>query len=350
MIKYLRNISPAKLKNKICLLRLDFNTEDNWRLEASLPTIKFLAKNCRAVVILSHKGRPLDNAQGKPAGFDRKFSLRANAGVLSKDLKKTVVFTPHFRFQEIGNLVRSSPAGSVFLLENLRFLKEEEENNSVLGEHLASVGDFYVNDAFAVSHRTNASVVALAKLLPSYAGLELEAEIKNLSRVMKNPKEPLVVILGGSKIEDKLGVYENLKKKAAAFLIGGALNEKLIKKLRSHKKLLLPSGFKKERGIVQDIDFETAEKFCLLISKAKTILWNGPMGNIDNSKYRNTTRIVAQCIAKNKKAFKIVGGGETVMFLKKLKLDKKIDFISTGGGALLDFLAGKKLPGIEALK
>ena len=341
-MKYLSQLQPGKLKDKICLLRLDFNTEDNWRLEASLPTIKFLAKNCKAVVILSHKGRPND--------FENSLSLRPVAKTLSKFLKRTVVFAPHFRFLEIRDLVRASPKGSIFLLENLRFLSGEAEDSSALAEHLAMLGDIYVNDAFAVSHRANASVTAITEFLPSYAGFELEAEIKNLSKVMKSPKKPLAVILGGSKIEDKLSVYENLKKKADIFLIGGALTEPLLKKLKSYQKVLLPSAVKMENGLVQDIDGETVKLFCQAISQAKTILWNGPVGNIDKSKYRSATRTIARCVAENKKAFKIVGGGETVMFLKKLKLDKQINFISTGGGAMLDFLAGKKLPGIEALK
>lgn len=337
-MRRLSSLSPNFLKDKVCLLRIDLNTEDSWRLEASLPTIKFLSRHCRAVVILSHKGRP--------NGYNQSLSLKKEAGRISR---KTV-FIPHFRFREIKNLIGASPRGSLYLLENLRFLKEEENNNPVLAEHLASLGDIYVNDAFAVSHRANASVVVITKLLPSYAGFGMESEIKNLSKAMKNPRKPLTVILGGLKIRNKLGVIKNLQKKASIFLIGGALDAKTLKSLRKIKKAVLPADFRYEKGAIRDIGPKTAKAFVQEIKKARTIVWNGPIGDIKQRKFESGTKAVARAVAGNKKAFKIVGGGETVMYLKKLKLDKKMNFVSTGGGAMLDFLAGKKLPGLEALK
>ena len=340
-MRYLSRLAPSDFKNKICLLRLDFNTEDNWRMLASVPTIKFLAKYCKAVVILSHRGRP--------KGFERDLSLRPLRKVLSKMLKRNVVFMPHFRFLEIKNLVREASGGTVFLLENLRFLEGEAENNRILAEHLAMLGDFYANDAFAVSHRANASVAAITKFLPSYAGLELEAEIKNLSKVIKNPKKPLVIILGGLKIKDKMAVYKNLKEKASAFLIGGALTPATLRLKLS--KVIWPVDSKRNgEGVIRDIGLNSEKLFSKEIAKAKTIIWNGPLGDIGQKQFKSGTKAIAKAIVGNKKAFKIIGGGETVMFLKKMKLDKKINFISTGGGAMLDFLAGKKLPGIEALK
>lgn len=339
-MRYLSQLAPADLKNKICLLRLDFNTEDNWRILASLPTLNFLAAHCRATVILSHKGRP--------KGFEKQLSLKKYAGELKKLLNKSVVFIPHFHFEKIKNSVQSSPRGSLFLLENLRFLKGEGDNNPALAEQLASLGDFYVNEAFAVSHRANASVVAITKFIKSYAGFGLEAEIKNLSRIIKNPQKPLAVILGGLKIEDKLGVYKNLKNKASAFLIGGALDKQFLNK--KFPKVLWPVDFLYEKGVIRDIGPKSIKKFQGEIKKARTIIWNGPLGNINKKKFEKGTRKIAKSVAANKKAFKLVGGGETVMYLKKLKLDKKFDFVSTGGGAMLDFLAGKKLPGLEVLK
>jgi len=341
MVQYLKQLKPKDLKDKVCLLRLDFNTNDLWRVEISLPTIKYLTKHCRAVVILSHKGRP--------KGIEKALSLKPKARELSKLLRKLVVFIPHFRFLEIKNLIHSSPKGSIFLLENLRFLKEEAENNSVFAEHLASLGDLYVNDAFAVSHRANASVTAITQYIKSYAGFGLESEITNLSRVMRNPKKPLVGIIGGLKIEDKLAVVKNLQSQAEAFLIGGALTPQIIKK---HKlaKLIMPIDEKKEKGIMRDIGPKSIKMFSKEIKKARTIIWNGPLGNINKTQFSKGTAAIAKSVAANKKAFKVVGGGETITFLKKLKLDKKIDFISTGGGALLDFLAGKTLPGIKALE
>jgi 3-phosphoglycerate kinase len=340
MVRFLTQLKPVNLKNKICLLRLDLNTEDNWRLLASLPTLKFLTANCRAVIILSHKGRPV--------GFEKKLSLRKYSVELKKLLGKIVIFIPHFRFEEIKNLVESSPQGSIFLLENLRFLKEEGDNNPVLAEHLASLGNFYVNEAFAVSHRANTSVVAVTEYLPSYAGFGLESEIKNLSKVMQKPAQPLVVVLGGLKIEDKLGIYHNLKKQASAFLIGGALDKNVLK--LQLPKLVIPVDFKYEKGIIRDIGPKSVKLFQKHIKSAKTILWNGPLGNINKKRFEAGTRAIAKAIAANKEAFKVTGGGETVTYLKKLKLDKKFDFVSTGGGAMLEFLAGKKLPGLEALR
>ncbi|MDE2001692.1 MAG: phosphoglycerate kinase [Patescibacteria group bacterium] len=341
MIRFLRTAKKSELKDRIALLRLDFNTEDNWRMDASLQTIRFLLGKSRSVVILTHKGRP--------DGFEQRLSLRPVAKTLARKLKKKVVFIPHFRFRDIADLVRSAPKGSVFLLENLRFLDGEEANSPVLAEHLASVGDFYVNDAFAVSHRANASVDALPRRMPRYAGLELEAEMKNLTRAMHSPRKPLMVILGGLKIEDKLTVYQNLKRKASLFLLGGALTDDVMRTL-AKPKLMLPVDFRRdETGAVRDIGPKTEKVFCAELRRAKTILWNGPLGNIDDIRFRRGTKAIASCVAKSK-GFTIAGGGETVMFLKKLKLDKKISFISTGGGAMLDFLAGKKMPGIEALK
>lgn len=338
-MNFLSKAKAGDLKNKVALLRLDFNTSDNWRMEASLPTIKLLGRKCDALVILSHKGRP--------KGFDESLSLRPMTIALKKLLGQRVVFISHFRFKEISELARSSPKGTIFLLENLRFLPGEEENSDALAEDLASVGDIYINDAFAVSHRANASVVAITKHLPSYAGLELESEISYLTQVMKNPIKPLLVILGGAKIEDKLRVYDNLKGMASKFLIGGALNDEIIRNIQK-PNIITPVDFKRDNGDIRDIGPETARMYCAEVKKAKTLIWNGPLGNIEDVRFRKGTTEVAKCLTD--KLFSVVGGGETIMFLKKTRQDKRIHFISTGGGAMLDFLAGKKLPGIEALK
>jgi 3-phosphoglycerate kinase len=342
-MQYLRSLKAAGLKDKIVLLRLDFNTEDDWRIKAALPTVKFLSKNCKSTVILSHKGRP--------ERFDMSLSLFKKSESLKKLLHKKVNFIDHFNFGKAKKEINAAPKGSIFLFENLRFLKGEAENDLMLAKNLALLGDLYVNDAFAVSHRANASVTAITKFMPSYAGFELETEIKNLSKVMKNPKRPLVIILGGLKIEDKLQVYKNLKNKASAFLIGGALNKKLLKlKL---PKIIWPVDFLTEDGTlsgeIRDIGPRSIELFKKEIRRGRAIIWNGPLGDITKKHFENGTKEIARAIAANKKAYKVAGGGETIMFLKKLKLDKKINFLSTGGGAMLEFLAGKKLPGIKAL-
>jgi len=212
MISYVSAANPKRLRGT-ALLRLDFNTEDDWRMRAVLPTIKFLLQHSDKIVIVSHKGRP--------EGFEKKFSLKKDAAHLSKMLGRKVQFIDHFRFAAIRGAVKRAPHRSIFLLENLRFLPGEEKNDPNLARHIASLADFYVNDAFAVCHRANASVVAITKFLPSYAGIELEREITSLSRVMVKPRRPLVVILGGAKAADKLGVIKFFEKKADQFLLGG---------------------------------------------------------------------------------------------------------------------------------
>ncbi len=363
MIKYLSKIKKERFAGT-ALLRLDFNTEDAWRMEASVSTIRFLLATSEKVVILSHRGRP--------AGFERALSLSKDALYLEKLLGERVQFIPHFRFSEIKKIISEAPRGSIFLLENLRFLKGEDENSSALAKQLATLSDFYVNDAFPVCHRKAASVVAVTKRLPSYAGLILEKEIAHLSQVLKNPKHPLVVILGGAKAHDKLGVIKSLKRKADVFLLGGAAantlmslrgievensimdkdlkDRKRLKELLKYKNVLVSPDYLMERGMILDIGPKTISKFSEKIKRARTILWTGAMGQFERHPFDKGTRGVAKAIASNRKAFSVAGGGETITFLKKHKLDNKFSFISTGGGAMMNFLAGEKLPGIEALK
>jgi len=354
-MKYLSAIKNKKLSGKICLLRLDFNTEDNWRMEAVLPTIKFLMKKFRSVVILSHRGRPNHEVKKSlPAGRQEKskvksFSLKPQSEQLSRLLGKKVIFIKDFDFDEIKKRVFSAKKESVFLLENLRFLKGEEKNSVALAKQLASLGDIYVNDAFAVCHRANASVSAITGFIKSYAGFNIESEIKNLSSAIKKPKKPLIIILGGIKIKNKITVIKRLYKKADKFLIGGAVNRDILS--LKNDKVIVPIDFKRAGDdSIRDIGDNTIAVFCNQIKGAGTIIWNGPLGDIDMKKFENGTKSVMNCVVGNKKAFKLIGGGETVMYFKKMGSDKKINFISTGGGAMLNFIAGKKMPGIKALK
>lgn len=363
MISYLSKADKKDLKG-IALLRLDFNTEDEWRMEAALPTVRFILKNADKVVIFSHRGRP--------SKFDKKLSLKKDAVNLSKMLGKKVVFLPKLDLPKIKKDIAKAKRGSVFVMENLRFFKGEESNDAQFAKKLASLGDFYVNDAFAVSHRKNASVFAITRFLPSFAGLEMEKEIKFLSHVMTKPEKPLIIVLGGAKAHDKLGVLKFFRNKADWFLVGGATADTLLfigginvknslvdkdkkdlKNLRGvldYENLILPADVKFENGMILDIGERTAAIFAEKIKKAGTIIWSGPMGAFEKKKFSGGTLAIAKAIAGNKKAFSVAGGGETVAFLKKYKLDKKFTFISTGGGAMLDFLAGEKLPGIAALK
>ncbi|MEK7546694.1 MAG: phosphoglycerate kinase [Patescibacteria group bacterium] len=398
MIRYLGKTAAKNLRGT-ALLRLDFNTEDEWRMEAALPTVRFLLKRSSKLVIFSHRGRPsfIKISKGKPKGFDKKLSLRKDAVNLQKMLGRKVIFLPDFNFPKIKRIINDSEKGSIFVLENLRFLRGEEENSTKLAKQLASLaGDFhphtkreavlhaknkktsrygvgvYVNDAFAVSHRKNASVSAITKFLPSFAGLELEREIKLLSRVTAKPKKPLVIVLGGAKAHDKLGVLKHFRKKADWFLLGGAAantllslkgidvkdslvdkeksNLKNLRRVIGYRNVLLPVDVKFGNEKILDIGEMTSSIFSGKLRKAGTVIWSGPMGVFEKKEFSSGTLAVARAIAGNKKVFSVAGGGETVMFLKKYKLDKKFSFISTGGGAMLDFLADEKLPGIEALK
>ncbi len=361
-IKFLSNTDKAKLRGT-ALVRLDFNTEDDWRMVAVLPTIKFLLKNASRIVIVSHRGRP--------HGVEKKFSLKKDAAILSRLLDRNVIFINHFRFAEIRRAVAKSPRGSIFLLENLRFSNGEEKNDRKFAKQLASLADFYVNDAFAVSHRANASVAAITKFLPRYAGFELEKEITSLSRVMKNPERPLLVMLGGAKAGDKLGVITYFKNRTDWFLLGGGpantilslrgvdikksiydrdkKDLAMLNKVAAYRNVILPSDFVWHNGMIWDMGPKSRAAFERKIATARTILWSGPLGYIESRRYAAASIAIARAIGRNRRAFSVAGGGETVMFLRRYNLHKKFSFISTGGGAMIDFLAGEKLPGLQAL-
>jgi len=297
-----------------------------------LPTIKFLLQRGARVVLLSHRGRP--------KGVEEKLSLKEFVPFLKKHLKQDI----HF----LTGIPARLPEGRVFLMENLRFWPEEEKNDADFAKHLGRLGDVYVNDAFAVCHRANASVTRLPKLLPSYAGLLLEKEITTLARVMKKPEKPLVLIFGGSKVADKAPVIKYLLPKAAKVLLGSsALNNSYS--LPKSAKIDKPVDWMAEGNLAMDIGSITVEKYSQEIKKAKTVIWNGPVGKFEDEKYCSGSAALAKVIAKSR-AFSIVGGGETTQLILSLGLRKKIGFLSTGGGAMLEFLAGKKLPGIAALK
>jgi 3-phosphoglycerate kinase len=374
MVNYLSVARSGTLAGTV-LLRLDFNTKDDWRMRAVLPTIRSLLKTSGPIVIVSHRGRPegVRLVNGVPKGFAKDLSLKTDAAKLGKLLGgKKVTFIDHFRFEEVKWQIAAAPAGTIFLLENLRFLPSEEKNDRKFARTLASLADFYVNDAFAVSHRANASVVAVTEFLPSYAGLEMENEIRSLSRATVKPAHPVVLVLGGAKASDKLGVIAYFKNKADWFLLGGgSANTALwlngmdvkqsikdsdpkelpaLRKIAKYKSIVLPMDFVWAGEKILDVGPKTAAAFVKKIAVARTIIWSGPLGLIEKKWYAKGSIAIAKAIAKNRRAFSVSGGGETVMFLKQYKLDKKFSFISTGGGAMVDFLAGKKLPGIEALK
>jgi phosphoglycerate kinase len=329
---YLSAQNLKKFSGKTCLLRVDLNIEpgaplDNYRLKAAIPTIKLLLKNKVKVVILSHRGRPKD--------FDKKLSLMPFAPIIAK---------------KISHRVNFCKPGDVVLLENLRFLSGEEKNDAKLAKQLASLGDFYVNDAFAFSHRPTASMVGITKFLPSYAGPCLEKELENLGGIINYTTHPFVIVLGGAKLKEKIIGLENTVKKADAVLLGSnVFNESGIPK---SPKIIWPEDAKNHGKLIWDIGPFTANRYASVISKARTIVWNGPPGFFEKKGFEKGTVRIWKAILKNRKARIVIGGGETLASLKLVKnahVPKNV-FLSTGGGAMLEFLSGGKLPGIEALK
>ncbi len=356
--------------------------KNHLRIEAILPTIKFLIARGAKVVILSHRGRPKIKSKIKNQKSKLQFkiqndlTLKPFAKILTKLLKKPVRFIDFKggfnRGLNTSKIRNTITRDSIILLENLRFFPGERKNDKKFAGQLASLGDFYVNDAFSVSHRKNASVVAITKFIPSYAGLLLEQEIKSLRGVKSSPK-PLVVILGGAKISDKMGVIVNFLKRADMFLTGGGVantffasqkipvgkslyEKKMVSLARrlfnsNESKIVLPIDSIIKNGALLDIGPYTSQKYAEIIKRSKTIVWSGPMGYIENQKFTRGSQIIAKAIIKSR-AFAVIGGGETIAVFqtaqRKVGVNPRI-FLSTGGGAMLEYLAGKKLPGIEAL-
>ncbi|MAG44928.1 hypothetical protein CL633_03495 [bacterium] len=319
----IQSIKKANLANKRVLLRLDFN--GFWRLKMVLPTIHYLlTKKVKKIIIIGHIGRP----KGK---ISQKFSLMR--------FKKCL---PH----------------GVELRENLRFDLREVKNDLSLAKELASLADIFVNESFSVCHRKHASIVGIPNYLPSYAGLILEQEIKVLN---KKFKRPIIYIIGGAKVETKLPLAKILLKKCDHMLLGGLIANVVLENHQmeiTSTKVHLPVdavcynktcavGAIEPRKIL-DIGPDTVALFSDVIGQAKTIIWNGPMGMFENKKYQQGTLSIAKKVASSN-AYSIIGGGETIFALEKLRLVSKINHISIGGGALLDYLAKNKLPGIEAL-
>jgi len=379
-----------KISGRTVFLRVDFNVpiiksvvKEDFKLRQSLETINFLlSKKCK-IILASHLGQP------KKAG-DKKYSLAPVAKHLAKLLAEDITFLDYKKYSNFKIIKKKIDQGSgLFLLDNLRFFKGEENNSKELGKHLASLAEVYVNDAFAVSHRANASVSAIRSFkLPAYKGLLLEEELKSLDKIL-NPKKPFVVVMGGSKISTKIPIIEKLYDKASYILLGGALVNnfylaqglnigkslvdrdglKIIKKYLSSKKIILPIDAivktiiknKKDKISIKKIS-EIGSNDCMLdigpatillfskyIKKAKTIVWNGPLGMFEDDNFKKGTIIIAREIAalSSGKSFGVVGGGETVEALNLTGMGKYVDWISTGGGAMLAYLSGDKMPGLD---
>jgi phosphoglycerate kinase len=355
---------------------------DDARIRAALPTLQHLAERGAMVIVVSHLGRP--------KGVEPALSLRPIAMALTKHLDREV----HFAEDCVGEAARAAvgrlQAGHMLLLENVRFHPEEEANDPDFAKRLASLGDLYVNDAFAASHRAHASVVGVAAHLPAYAGELMEAELAALHQALDDPKRPLVAVVGGAKVSTKVGVLRNLLQKVDALLIGGAMANTFFKaqgyptgnglvedaaladarrvKKKAGKKLVLPADLvctqrmearqpllilparAVEPGwMAVDIGPKSVAKFAKHIGTASTIVWNGPMGVSEIPDFSDGTRAIGEAIASSG-AYTLVGGGDTVAAVDTLGLAGRFSHVSTGGGATLEYLEGKELPGVAILK
>jgi phosphoglycerate kinase len=385
-------LKDIALKNKKVLVRADFNVPqdenfnitDDTRIRATLPTIKYILESgAKKLILMSHLGRP----DGKVVD---KYSLKPVAQRLKELLGEPVGFLSDCVGEAIKKLIDDSKE-RVILLENLRFHAEEEANDAGFSQQLASLADIFVNDAFGTAHRAHASTEGVAHYLKAAAGFLLEKEIQYLGHAVENPKRPFMVILGGAKVSDKIGVIENLLPKCDAILIGGGMSytflkaqgksignsklekdklglagEILEKAKKLDKEILLPQDHAvvekvdpnakveitgvdiPEGKIAVDIGPETISSFEAKLKSAKTIVWNGPLGIFEMDAFSKGTREIAQFISALG-ATTIIGGGDTAAAVAKFKLEDKMTHISTGGGASLEFLEGKTLPGIAAL-
>lgn len=373
-----RMVTKCKLSNKRVILRVDFNVPikngrilNDYRLRQHLTTIKYiLSKNPKKLILISHLGRPK-----KP---DKAFSLLPVKRRLEKLLNRKI------DFKTLDGEISNPSKKKIVLLENIRFYKEEVTNDRKFCNKIATIGDIFVNDAFSVMHRKHCSTYGLATLLPTYIGFLVRDEIKNLD--FKKVKKPLIVILGGAKLSTKLKLIKKLLRISDKLLLGGAMiftfykshgfnvGKSLVeedlteeaKKLWNNKKLILPIDVLCSKSIKKpvriknkyineltnndygvDIGINTIKEYCRIINEANTVFWNGPLGIYEIKEFSKGSIMIAKCIAKSK-AKKIAGGGDTVAIIEKLKL--KYDFISTGGGATLDYIANQTLPFFELIK
>lgn len=388
----IRTIKDKNFKNKRIILRADFDVPldgdlvvDDFRIQKQLPTIKLLQKNKNKIILISHLGRP------DPEKKESKYSLKPIQKKLEQALHCKIALGPKKFDFKVGTMASKMQPGDILLLENLRYNAGELNNDYNFAKFLAFLGEIYVNNAFAVSHRKHASMSVIKRFLPAYAGLLIEEEIINFNKI-KKPKKPLVVLIGGSKLETKVKVIQKFINIAEHILIGGATANNFIAAqnfeigrsladkdsikqakniLKSDKKhsLVLPLDaivsskankwepeLKKIKQIsktdyIFDIGPETVKLYAKFIKSAQTIVWNGPMGRFEDKPYAHGTLILAKAIAARSRgrAFGAVGGGETIEALKKTQMIEYVDWVSTGGGAMLAYLGGEKLPGLSKI-
>ncbi len=350
-MRYIKDYKTL-LEGKRFLLRIDVNEpvdergfpQDTFRIAKASQTINFLRQAGAKIVLIAHLGDP--QKEGR-AGL--------SLSLIIKKLAELGGFKINFIADDIAevnpNISYDISDGEVICLENLRFDAKEEENSQEFAQTLAQFGDLYVSDAFSVMHRKHSSVDAITKILPSFGGLVLEQELAALDYILTNPNKPAVAIIGGAKISTKLPVIQVLESSFDYILVGGKIANEYIDeyKIAQSEKIILPVDFVEADRY--DIGIETRELFAEYIAKASTIIWNGPMGWFEQKPYDEGTRAIAQAIAKNEESYSVIGGGETIDEVHNLHQESKIDFISTGGGAMLEYIAKQgQLPGIIALE
>lgn len=345
----MKTLRDFNFKGKRVLVRCDFNvplsqegdTLDDFRIKKTIPTIEYLLQKGAKIILMSH----LDDPGGKVVESLRLTSIQER---LIKYLNIPVIKTLDCLGKEVEELVNQMKPSEILLLENLRFHKEEEANDSNFAKNLSKLGDIYINDAFGASHRAHASLVGVPKYLPSGMGLLVEKELEILTKLIKNPKKPLIAIIGGKKVETKVKLINKLSEITDFMLISGLINREIKEKgivLKSIQEIVEPTD--EIEG--KDIGPQTIELFKGKIFSARTIFWAGPLGKIEEERFQKGSMEIAKAIIKSD-AFSVIGGGETVEFINKIGLSDKFNHVSTGGGALLDFICDGKLVAVEALK
>lgn len=394
----MNTIDQYNFKGQKALIRVDFNVPldkeynitDDTRIRAAIPTIQKILKDGGSVILMSHLGRPKE-------GPAEKYSLKHLVAHLTKVLNTTVKFADDCIGDSARNLSASLMPGEVLLLENLRFYKEEEKGNEEFAQKLAALGTFYVNDAFGTAHRAHASTAVIAKFFPGKKcfGYVMAGELENADKVLNHPVKPFTAIMGGAKVSDKILIIEQLLNKVDNLLIGGGMAFTFVKAMGGKigsslceedkldlaldilekakakgVKIILPTdavlgdkfdanaqvGHSEINAIPEgwmglDIGEKSAKAFCDVIENSETILWNGPAGVFEFEKFAAGTKALAEAIvrATEKGAFSLIGGGDSAAAINKFHLGEKVSYVSTGGGALLEYIEGKTLPGVAAI-